>query len=705
MGSIVAAWEPAGQSVRPMTMTGSIALRRLVAWVTALLALTTAFAGGYLIARDRGDEPSYRLTGAGLDSGLSCERLRQWYVDHGLAQVTAWGWQSPIYRELGPEVAPGAPTDQRGTVPGAAAPLDTATGSSTGTNVQEAGVDEPDVAKVSGDLLVRITEGALKTDDVSGAEPRRLGVAPLDRMGDPQLLLAGHRVLVIGSEIPDPAAGAPLAAPSPRTWVRTYDLTDPSVPTLVDSRLYDGSLVTARQVGTTVRLVLEGGLPSLPFETPSSVDGATGITPAQALAHNRAVVRASTIADWLPEATTYDGGVSRSTSSLVERADVSVPETFDGLGTLSVVGFDPARPDETDAVAVATSSQAAYMSTGHLYVAASPWSPSVQPGGPLVVPDAFGGPTRIYGFDLSGTSARYVGMGTVDGTVAGSWSMDEHDGMLRVATTTTGMAPETSVIVLRPEAGRLLDVGRVGGLGVGQQLRSVRWFGDLAVLVTFQQVDPFYVVDLADPARPRVTGELHLPGWSSYLHPVGPHLVLGLGQAASAVVEPPPLPMEPGAPSAGDGVAGTVTASPAPGPKPEPKPDDAPTFPMIRPDHAKATLFDISNPAHPRALDTVTYRRAGTAMAGGQPHQVTWLPDRHVLVTVLSGDPPWGWGPQVGTPVPAAWLSVLTVRHGSLDNRLVAVPEATDVSAVRTLPLADGRVVLVAGDSVRFVTV
>jgi len=474
---------------------------------------------------------------------------------------------------------------------------------------------------------------------------------------------------------------------------------------MVSSRLYDGSLVTARLIGTTVRLVLDGGLPALPFVTPSSAAGTTGVTPAQALAHNRAVVRASTVADWLPRVTTYDGS-RESASSLVECGAVSVPETFDGLGTLSVVGFDPARPGEPDVTAVATASQTAYMSTSHLYVATAPWSRFGQAGGPLVMPDFSGGPTRIYGFDLSGASARYVGMGTVDGTVAGSWSMDEHDGVLRVATTTSGMSPDSSVVMLRPESGRLLDIGRLDGLGVGQQLKSVRWFGDLAVLVTFQQVDPFYVLDLSDPARPRVTSELHLPGWSSYLHPVGPHLVLGLGQSAPAGVEPPPLPMEPpvsAAPSAGGGVTGTATAAPKPGTPSNP--GRAPTFPHVRPSHAKATLFDISDPAHPRALDTVTYRRGGTAMAGGQPHQVTWLPQSHVLLTVLSGTPWSGWAPSPVTPVPAAWLSVLTVHDGSLHNRLVAVPEATAPYAVRTLPLADGRVVLVAGDSVRFVAV
>lgn len=702
-----------------MTMTGPAptTLRRVVASATALLALTTAFAVGYLVAGDRRDDPSsYRLAAAGLDSGLSCDRLLQWYVGHGLDQVTAWGWQGQMYRELGAGVAvPDAPAEAPGPASGPNSSLDTRTGSSTGTNVQEAGVDEPDIAKVSGDLLVRITDGALKTDDLSGAVPRRLGVAPLDPIGDPQLLLAGDRAVVIGSEIPDPAAGASPYPSRLGTWVRTYDLSDPSDPTLVDSRLYDGSLLTARQIGSTVRLVLEGGLPSLPFEMPSET-----VSQQQALTHNRQVVRESTIEDWLPQVSTYDtsSGLAEGSSALLGCDAVAVPEAFDGLGTLGVVGFDPSRPGTTSATAVTTSSETAYMSTSHLYVATSPWS-QMPLGGPVAYPQVSGGPTRIYGFDLAGAGATYIGMGTVDGTVSGSWSMDEYDGVLRVATTSSSTSSDTSVVLLRPETGRLLDVGRVDGLGVGQTLKSVRWFDDLAVVVTYQQVDPFYVVDLADPTRPRVLGELHLPGWSSYLHPVGPHLVLGLGQDVTGGVVEPPMPQTPQtepmkpAPSSPDdsgaGAAGgsAVSGSGSAGPAAtaEPEPVDPPNIPVFRPGRAKATLFDITDPAHPREVDTVTYRRADTAMAGMQPHQVTWLPDQHVLLTVLSGTPAGGWTPPTVKPVPAAWVSVLTVHHGSLANRMVAVPDATDVNTVRTLPLSGGRVVLVAGDSVRFVSV
>ena len=194
-------------------------------------------------------------------------------------------------------------------------------------------------------------------------------------------------------------------------------------------------------------------------------------------------------------------------------------------------------------------------------------------------------------------------------------------------------------------------------------------------------------------------GELHLPGWSSYLHPVGPHLVLGLGQSSpqQMMVDPPvPLPTK--------RVLPPPSIPPTPMPEGEDEsggsaaPDAAPNlpFPVIR-QHAKATLFDISDLTSPRAVGTVSYPEGSVPMAALDPHQVTWLPDRQILLTVVTANPsPTQITPDETLPRPRAWVSVLTVGDGSLENRMVAVPEATDASGIRTLPLADGRVVLVA---------
>ena len=89
------------------------------------------------------------------------------------------------------------------------------------------------------------------------------------------------------------------------------------------------------------------------------------------------------------------------------------------------------------------------------------------------------------------------------------------------------------MLVLDERDGRLVETGRVDGLGQGETIQSVRWFGDLAIVVTFRQTDPLYTVDLSDPDRPRVVGALKIPGFSSYLHPVGGDLLVGVGHDAT----------------------------------------------------------------------------------------------------------------------------------------------------------------------------
>ena len=112
------------------------------------------------------------------------------------------------------------------------------------------------------------------------------------------------------------------------------------------------------------------------------------------------------------------------------------------------------------------------------------------------------------------------------GTLLNQFSLDEHEGYLRVVTTEGSPwdrrnLSESQLVVLEESDDILRRVGRVGGLGKGESVFSSRLMGDRGFIVTFRQVDPLYVVDLSDPAEPRVTGELKIPGFSSYLHPVG----------------------------------------------------------------------------------------------------------------------------------------------------------------------------------------
>ena len=157
------------------------------------------------------------------------------------------------------------------------------------------------------------------------------------------------------------------------------------------------------------------------------------------------------------------------------------------------------------------------------------------------VPDDDSGapPTLIHQFRLDdGTAATYVASGEVQGRLLNQFAMSEYNGDLRVATTTDnwgnfGDQSESTVYVMRPNGTDLEVISSISGLGKGEQIYSVRFIDDVGYVVTFRQIDPLYVIDLSDPANPVLDGELKIPGYSAYLHPVGDGLLLGVGQDAT----------------------------------------------------------------------------------------------------------------------------------------------------------------------------
>ncbi len=196
-------------------------------------------------------------------------------------------------------------------------------------------------------------------------------------------------------------------------------------------------------------------------------------------------------------------------------------------------------------MAVTGAGSEVYSSADRLYVTSTDW-----PRGPIALDDnldsttssdvvepALKPRTNIHAFALEGDSTRYVASGVVDGTIRDRWSLDEHDGHLRVALAWRDRGFQTSengVVVLDERNGRLEQVGELRGLGVGEEIQSVRWFDDLAVVVTFRQMDPLYTIDLSDPTQPRRLGALKIPGFSAYLHPIGGDRLLGLGSDATS---------------------------------------------------------------------------------------------------------------------------------------------------------------------------
>ena len=118
--------------------------------------------------------------------------------------------------------------------------------------------------------------------------------------------------------------------------------------------------------------------------------------------------------------------------------------------------------------------------------------------------------------------------GEIPGRLLNQFSLDEHDGYLRVATTVEGGRESVSDVYVLNE--NLDVVGSVKDLGKTERIYAVRFLGDMAYVVTFRDTDPFYVLDLSNPKEPELKGELKIPGYSSYLHPITDDLILGIGK-------------------------------------------------------------------------------------------------------------------------------------------------------------------------------
>ena len=529
---------------------------------------------------------------AGLVPYSSCEELLTYY-------------RSALERNTAPDGRRGMPMPvplnaESGSATAAESQAMDAVGSGpTGTNLQERGVDEPDLAKTLGDLLFAFSEDQLQIVR-KGPQPQLLSSFAL---GGPaygaELLVQDDRVLVLMPAFPSTRPGIPepmsppgqvpptgrttssasapassesapdSSAPAPdaprsdvaalsrrspiapdggsggsgSTRLMLLDVKDPAAPRLVETLELTGRYLSARLSGGTVRLVT-ASTPSLPIRPMTS----SPYGPAEdkaARAARRDAARSATVEQVLPHE------VRRSATGTVVAEGPAVPceqvrhaSSPSGAGTLLVTTLDLGRGlGATDRTAVTTEGDLVYASVDRLYVATSRWGTAAPTGGAdIALPDRSGKvTTELHAFDTTSPSTTpYAGSASVAGYVYGRWALSSHAGHLRVATTSAapwsgeGPASSSTVTVLQEKADGLVETGKVDGLGKGERIYAVRYFGDLATVVTFRQTDPLYVLDLANPRSPKLLGELKVPGFSTYLHPVGGDRLLGIGSDADS---------------------------------------------------------------------------------------------------------------------------------------------------------------------------
>jgi hypothetical protein len=501
----------------------------------------------------------------------------------------------------------------------------------SGTNVQEQGVDEPDRVKTDGDTLYLVTGDRLRILDVTGDDPAPLAEVPLRDGGwGAELLLDGDRLLVTSAQggfVPfagERVDGDLWPGGGGTTTLTAIDVADPAAPEIVERLILDGATLTSRMVDGVARVVIrtEAGT-NLPWVQP---EGSGLRAEREALAANERLIEDSEAADWLPYYVHETADGQRQEGSLVACERVAQPTEFAGLGTVSVltveVGSASLVPD-AGTVAVLTGAETVYASSGRLYLATQTWRgdpwggggrgaagwsgagpvPDIEVDRRFPDPDEQRAPevtTELHAFATDDPrSTTYLGSGSVDGTLLSQWAMSEHDGVLRVASTIgdpwSAASSESSVTTLELRGEELVELGRVDGLGPTETIRAVRFLGEVGYVVTFRQTDPLYTVDLRDPAAPEVTGELKIPGYSGYLHPVGEGKLVGVGQDAEE-----------------DGRTTGVQVS----------------------------LFDVTDPAAPLRTDTVTVPDSESSVEWDHRSFLHWPATGLTVVPVQR----WFWG-------------------------------------------------------------
>ncbi len=522
------------------------------------------------------------------------------------------------------------------------------------TNTQVEGVDEADIVKTDGKYIYLVHGGrffvllAWPADELSEASSIEIEGEPLEMFveegralvyslvnGDPIYEAAGIEPRgrygyshgydsgpAIGAE-PDVPGGYPGDYGSTRLLKMTVLALEGTQPSVTAEHWFEGDYRSSRRVGSKIRTVLQEGHygPSLQYwpDDPSlSTPNAYKAAFERLRNENIARIAATTVEDWLPYEMHRQGDAIVARMPACEDFYVPTAGTTE-YGLVQIKSLDWEAASDVRGIGIIGRADQIYANESSMYLAAAAWSSGyvhearkqLLPGStdPIAVPIAR---THLHKLDLTldPNEPTYVASGTVTGTILDQFSMDEHDGHLRIATTedrliltarnddyddvgvgdvpigepgTVGSGgsggdgsggsgggiggdphpgfeedagssepfdPSESaasirtlstpwppsrvnrLFVLEQQGDLLVTVGDVGELAPDERIYSARFVGEKGYLVTFRQVDPLFAIDLSQPSQPKVLGELEIPGFSNYMHPIDDGHLLTIGQDA-----------------------------------------------------------------------------------------------------------------------------------------------------------------------------
>ena len=374
------------------------------------------------------------------------------------------------------------------------------------TNIQVLGVDEADIIKTDGEYIYLLSNNKLIIAKAYPSDEAEIlanyefkeGFYPSEIFVDEERLLvfgSSNNYVYYGKEVfVGDSARLSIFPFSGATQVMLFDISEKSIPSLLRTIEFEGSYLSSRKIDSNVYFVINS-YPS--YETFDCLD----VIPAYTESYGE-------------EETSVD-----SLSPIVNCTEVGYVKDAPSSNFLTIVSIDMEDENkEIEKEVILGNGQNIYASKSSIYVSQTSWEREEK--------------TYITKFNLDNGKIIFDSSGEVPGYILNQFSMDEHEGYFRIATT-KGQVWETnekSTNNLYILDKNLEVVGSIEGLAPGESIYSVRFMGDKGYVVTFKRVDPLFVLDLKDPTNPTILGKLKIPGYSDYLHPYDENHLIGIGK-------------------------------------------------------------------------------------------------------------------------------------------------------------------------------
>ena len=223
----------------------------------------------------------------------------------------------------------------------------------------------------------------------------------------------------------------------------------------------------------------------------------------------------------------YRDTLSSNSEKLIDYDKIYYFDNIESLNYLTLAGFSLDNKKEADIQTFLGAGEDVYSSNQNMYIAKQKNVYDAD------THKSLGYDTKILKFNLNNGKIKFKAEADVTGGINNQFSMDENNGYFRIATTVgisswdiDNDSSSNSLYILDEN---LKEVGKVEGIAKGEKIYSVRYVGNKAYVVTFKTMDPLFVIDLSDVKKPKILGELKIPGYSTYLHPYDETHLIGFG--------------------------------------------------------------------------------------------------------------------------------------------------------------------------------